>query len=315
MPSTAMTSDTMTVADWAPTEFKYMPMSKSDRGNKSIQLQNTLTKRAIKLRLPLLMTWGIQDYTDPTTGESDGKFSITLNFPRDEDAHKSPETDMALEKLKEFENKIIDDAVENSDNWFGETLPREVIKHNYFSFIKYNKNKDTGKPDYNRPPFLKPKVPYYRNDGRMDWKVELYSIDQNQIFPDIANPELGPQDFVPKLSKIICYIQCSGLWFGGKGWGLTWKMTAGMVNPQKTSSIERRIPMELSSSERELFGMQDTPAEETTTTPVSAPVDTEVADSDNEEETQPVVTPEPEPVPEPVKEAPKKKKVIKKVTK
>jgi len=310
MSGNAMTTDTRTVADWAPTDFKYMPMSKSDRGNKSIQLQNNSTKRAIKLRLPLLMTWGIQDYTDPATGESDGKFSITLNFPRDEDVHKSPETDMALEKLKEFENKIIDDAVKNSDEWFGESLPKEVIKHNYFSFIKYNKNKDTGKPDLTRPPFLKPKVPYYRNDGRMDWKIDLYSIEQKQIFPDAANPELGPQDFVPKLSKIICYIQCSGLWFGGKGWGLTWKMTAGMVNPQKSNAMEKKLPMELSSSERELFGMQTTSTTEETTsdTPSTQPVDTEVVDSDAEE-------PEPEPVPEPVKEVPKKKKVIKKVAK
>ena len=53
----------MNATTWNPTNFKYMPMNKSDRGSKSIQLQNTDTKRAVKLRTTLMMTWGIQDFS------------------------------------------------------------------------------------------------------------------------------------------------------------------------------------------------------------------------------------------------------------
>jgi hypothetical protein len=310
MSGNTMNSSTKNIVDWNATDFKYMPMYVGDRGNKSVSLQNLSTRGAIKLRLPMMMTWGIQDYTDQATGESNGKFTISLNFPRDDDDLKCEETDMALEKLKEFEAKIIDDAVTNSVSWFGKKLPKEVVEHSYFSFIKYTKNKDTGEPDTTKPPSLKVKVPYYKNDGKMDWKIDLYSMDAERIFPVPANPDLMPQDLVPKLSKIICYIQCTGLWFGGKGWGLTWKMTAGMVNPHNSVSYDRAPPLELSQKERELFGKPATqPQTESAEEPASEPlvVDTQVVDSDDE---APAVVEEP-----PKVDPPKKKKVVKKVAK
>jgi hypothetical protein len=304
----------MNATTWNPTNFKYMPMNKTDRGSKSIQLQNTDSKRAIKLRTELMMTWGIQDFLDKTTGVSDGKFNIVLNFPRDEDDHKNDESDMLLEKLKEFENKIIDDAVQHSEEWFDEALPREVIKHNYFSFIKYPKNKDTNKFDYTKPPSIKVKVPCYdnKNDGTKDWKVELYSsVDETCLFPDLANPNLVPQDFVPKLSKVFSFIQCNGLWFGGKGWGVSWKLTAAIVNPLKIEGYNANKPnVGLTQKEKELIGMTSSSPQETvfTTTVESSsePVNTEVIDSDEDEKAAEVE-------PEPVKEVPKKKKIIKKI--
>ena len=56
-----------------------------------------------------------------------------------------------------------------------------------------------------------------------------------------------------KLSKVIAFIQCNGLWFAGKAWGVSWKMTAASVNPsQQTSNVKQ--PPALSDKERELFG-------------------------------------------------------------
>jgi len=31
------------------------------------------------------------------------------------------------------------------------------------------------------------------------------------------------------MSNIACVLQCGGIWIGGKGWGLTWKMIQGVV--------------------------------------------------------------------------------------
>ena len=46
-----------------------------------------------------MLTWGISYYVDEK-GESDGKYTISLQFPRESDATK--ETDSALQKLKDF---------------------------------------------------------------------------------------------------------------------------------------------------------------------------------------------------------------------
>ena len=58
-----------------------------------------------------MMTWGIADFVDQNTGESDGKYTMSLNFPNDE--YKTEQTDMLLEKVKQFEDVILDAAVEN----------------------------------------------------------------------------------------------------------------------------------------------------------------------------------------------------------
>mgnify|MGYP001463594501 FL=1 len=139
-------SPVLNVSDWETKSLRYMQPRVSDRGAKTISLISTQTNRSLHLSVPLMMTWGIGDYVNEQ-GEPDGKFSMTLNFPNPE--YKSDATDGFLQKLKDFENQILDDAVKYSDAWFGEELSREVVKHNFFPFLKYSKDKLTKKFDYN----------------------------------------------------------------------------------------------------------------------------------------------------------------------
>jgi hypothetical protein len=111
----------------------------NDRGGKSVTLISTQSNRSLYVTLPMLVTWGISDYTDSTTGESDGKYTISLQFPRDQD--RNDETDEALRKMKEFEDKLLNDAVKNAEVWFGKKKSREVVEDGYYSFLKYGKNK------------------------------------------------------------------------------------------------------------------------------------------------------------------------------
>ena len=202
----------LNVSDWDTSSLRYMQPKINDRGGKSINMVSTQSNRALHLSVPLMMTWGIGDYVNEQ-GESDGKFSMTLNFPNSE--YKSDATDTFLQKLKDFENQILDDAVKYSDAWFGEELSREVVKHNFFPFLKYSKDKLTKKIDHDKPPSIRARVPCY--NGK--WDVEIYDTKAERIFPS-DNDSLTPMDFVPKLSNVACVIQCGGLWFGGKGWGL-----------------------------------------------------------------------------------------------
>ena len=246
-----------------------------------------------------MMTWGIADFIDEK-GESDGKFSISLNFPNDE--YKTVTTTAFLDKLKAFENQILDDAVANSELWWGEQMSRELCKHTFFPFLKYSKNKDTKKFDFTKPPSIRAKVPCY-NDK---WAVELYDTNSNLIFPS-EDPTQTPPDFVPKLSNIACVLQCGGIWIGGKGWGLTWKMIQGVVKPRITDSVYGKCHINLSSEDKEVLESQPAaPVEDEETVAAAEPVavSTEAADTDEEEE-----APAPTPVPPP---APPKKVVVKK---
>jgi len=282
--------------EWNTTNVRYMQPKINDRGGKSINIISTQSNRSLHISTPLMMTWGISDFVDEKTGESDGKFSMSLVFPNED--YTTDATDKFLGKLKAFENQILDDAVKYSDAWFGEDLSREVVKHNFFPFLKYSKDKQTKKIDLSKAPTIRARVPNYNNR----WGVEIYDTASNIIFP-CDNENMTPMDFVPKKSKVACVLQCGGLWFGGKGWGITWKVNQCVVKPQEVVSVFGKCHIQLSTDDIQTM---DTPPatsdagddEEPAAAP--APVSTTVADSDDEEEEEP----EPAPVP--------KKKVVKK---
>lgn len=289
----------LSVSEWAPASFKFMPPKVNDKGGKAINVISKQTNRSLHISTPLMMTWGINDFVDEKTGEADGKFSVSLNFPNEE--YATPSTTAFLEKLKVFENQILDEAVSNSELWWGETMSRELCKHTFFPFLKYSKNKDTKKIDLTKPPSIRAKVPCYNNK----WAVELYDTNQNLIFPS-EDPTQTPPDFVPKLSNIACVLQCGGIWIGGKGWGLTWKMVQGVVKPRITDSVYGKCHINLSNEEKDVLEKQPVIEDDEVVEPeIVEPkvVQTEAADSDVEEEPAPVPAPAPVAVKKVVKKA------------
>jgi hypothetical protein len=316
------------VNEWKPTEIKFMAPKVNERGGKAISLISKQSNRSLHISTPLLMTWGISDFVDEKTGESDGKFSMTLSFPNDE--YANAQTREFLQKLKDFENHVLDEAVRNSEAWWGDHMSREVAKHTFFPILKYSKNKDTKKFDYSKPPSIRAKVPYYDNR----WAVEIYDTKSNLIFP-CENEHITPIDLVPKMSSVACVLQCGGIWIGGKGWGLTWKLIQCVVKPKEVVSVYGKCHIQLSAEEKDSIDAQqiNDDADSVSETPVSvfqppavvlaAPVKveekpiTKVEDSDDEGESAQVVPVAVAPVvvEEPVKAAEPVKKVIKKVVK
>jgi hypothetical protein len=278
----------------------------SDRGSKSINIISTQSNRAIHISTASLKSWGIADFVGEN-GESDGKFSISLNFPGA--GYETPATTTLLAKMKAFEEQIIDDAVKNSEAWFGEQMERSVVKHTFFPFLKYSKDKLTKKPDMSKPPSIRAKVPNY--GGK--WSVEVYDTKGKLLFPS-DNANHTPMDFVQSGSNVACVLQCGGLWFGGTGWGVTWKLNQIVVKPNEVQSVFGKCHIQL--SEDEILALETPVAvateEEEDVTSATAVASTEVADSDEESE-PPVkkVVKKAEPVAEPAAE-PVKKKVVKK---
>jgi hypothetical protein len=289
----------LSVAEWNPTAIKYTAPKLNKQGGKAINIISTQRNRALHISTPLMMTWGISDFVNESTGESDGKYSMTLNFPNTEYANAT--TNSFLQKFKDFENQILDDAVKNSELWWGEEMSREVAKHSFYPLLKYSKIKDTKRIDYSKPPSIRGKVPFY--DGK--WGIEIYNTKNDLIFP-CEDSRLTPVEFVPKLSNVACVLQCGGIWIGGKGWGLTWKVVQCVVKPKEVVTIYGKCQIQLSSEERETIDAQQIKEDDFEDEPVLADVtasqinapsitttSTFVADSDHEDEPAPApaVTP------------------------
>ena len=308
-------------SEWNTSKNKYIQPKINKSGGKSITLLNPETNRSLHVTTPCMMTWGISDFVDEKTGESDGKYQISLNFPNSE--YANAETDLFLKKLTDFQNQILEDAVKNSESWFGKKMSKEILEHTFFPFIKFQKDKVTKNIDLSKPPSIRAKVPVY--DGK--WAVEIYDTRSNLIFPS-ENPDLTPIDFVPKLSQVACLLQCGGIWLGGKGWGVTWKLVQAVVKPRETVSVAGKCRIPLSLKETEALDAQVV-TEEVDEAPIptnaslaAGTASTIVDDSDDEGSVSEQVVPESEPVlaeaEAPVVEEDKKpatvvKKVVKKV--
>ena len=294
--------------EWDTSAIKFMPPKVNDRGGMSINVISTQTNRSLHISTPMMMTWGITDYDDGSGG--DGKFTMTLNFPTED--YRKPSTDAFLQKVKDFENEILDQAVKNSELWWGEEMSREVCKHSFFPFLKYQYLKGTKKVDHTKSPSIRAKVPCY--DGK--WGIELYDTSDKLIFPS-DNDRVTPPDFVPKLSQVACVLQCGGIWKGGKGWGVTWKVIQSVVKPREVVSVYGKCRVLLSEEDRGAIASQtiqdsdDVESETVVDKATTQAHDVEAEDSDEEQEDMPeIVAAE---VPEPVAPAPKKKVVKKKV--
>ena len=314
----------LSASEWNPSEIKYTAPKLNKQGGKAISIISKQKNRSLHISTPLMMTWGISDFVDEKTGESDGKYSMTLNFPNEE--YSTNATRVFLQKFKDFETQILNDAVLHSEAWWGEEMPLAVVKHSFYPLLKYSKNKDTKKIDYSKPPSIRGKIPYY--DGK--WGLEIYNTRNELIFP-CADDRLTPLEFVPKLSNVACVLQCGGIWIGGKGWGVTWKVIQCVVKPKEIVSVYGKCHIQLSPEERETIDTQQIkedadvdeplvaeskagPYAKATATATATITTTLVEDSDDEHEpiilvppvpskrtfAEPVVEPESVPPPAPV---------------
>lgn len=308
--------------EWNPKAIKAMPKKVNEKGGASVALVSTQLNKYLSIFTMMMMTWGISDFVGDN-GESDGKFGMSLNFPNE--GYDTPETKALLEKFREFQNAVIDLAVENSVSWFGKKLTREVVEFTFFPIVKMSKNKETKQVDASSTASIRAKVPNYQGK----WAIEIYDAKSNLIFPS-EDANMTPMDFVPKMSRVACTLQCTGVWIGGKGWGVTLKATQLIVKPNVVESSVGRCLIQLSDEDMDSQIAPETdavPVVQQKAPPAPAPVvvevntvvSTEVDDSDDEQdepviETPVVVVEAPvAPVPVAVKKVVKKAAVVEEV--
>jgi hypothetical protein len=281
----------------------------TERGLKSIAIISTQKNKKLHIQLPSMTCWGITDFTDQTTGESDGKFSIKLHFSGKEN-YQSDESQKTLEKLKEFEQQVLRDAVTNSEAWFGKKQTREIVEYGYFPFLKPGKNPETKQPDPEKGTYFRPKVNIY--NGK--WDVEIFDPEGTPLFPSEVESET-PIDFVPSGSEVTCGIECKQIWIGAKGWGISWALKQCVVIPKKSENSTGKLQLDISDDDKQVMynapqaekpdDVEETEKEEIVEK--KKETDTYAADSDEEEEAVAVSEPAPIPIP-----PPQVKKVVKK---
>lgn len=297
----------------------YTSPKATSQGAKSVNILNKHVKKGLVLSTPLMLTWGAADFIDEKTGQSDGKFSMSLQFPGEE--YSTEDTKAFLNNMKSLEDKIKSDALIYSKEWFGKVHKNpEVVEALWTPMLKYSKDKSTGEYDYSKPPNLRIKIPQWEGV----WKVEIYDEDGEKLFP--GEPNVSPLDYLKKGSNIACLIQFAGIWFVNGKFSASWKLVQAVVQKPK-ATLQGSCFIKLKNNDKEKLKNQkviEEDVEETYTTNVLV----EDSDDDETETKEVVVVP---PIPEPVViettpvvsvkveeivqeqvEEPKKKKIVKK---
>ena len=279
-------------------DYMYTKAKVNANGRKSIGILNNENKKSLYVSTPLMLTWGVNTYTDEKTGEVQS-YDIALQFPNDE--YNNPECVAFLKNMQALEHKIKEDAVVNSKDWLNKNkLVPDAVDALWSPMLKYPKDKDTGEPDYSRAPTLKVKIPYWQGEFK---NIELYNDSKELVFPQ-EDVETNISEFIVKGSNVATIIQCGGIWVANGKFGVTWKLFQAVVKPK--TSLSGKCHISLSQKDKEQMNKS---VEDDDVLDVSDDVTkTKVEDSDDEEmvnvaqEVQQEITKKVE-----VEDAPKKK--------
>lgn len=300
--------------------FSYSAPKPNPAGGKVVNLYNKHAKESLTISVPLMGSWGAQE-VKTNDGSGTGKYTMTLQFSKGQ--YTTPEADKFLEQMKLVEQKIKQDAMVYSKEWFGKEIKSmDVMDEKFTPMLKFpKKNKGSEERDYSQPPQLTVKLPCWSGV----WQTSVFDEEYNPLYVKGKTEQgISPLDFLRTTSKapvqVICLIQCAGLWFVGSPAkvSITWNLKQVIVRKPKSSSIADDTCF-LTVRPADLAALKAAPQPEIEHNDNS--VSALVEDSDGEEEYQlpppvPAVTPPPPPVVEKVAEAasateePKKKKVI-----
>lgn len=222
------------------TDIKYSKCKVNSTGGKSVGIYNSQTGQSLYIGTPLLMTWGLQQYTDDKTGKV--SYEMSLQFPNDD--FDNDETRGFLKAMTDFEAKLKADALANSKDWFAKPkMTPDAIDALFTPILKYPTDKATCEKDMSKKPSMRIKVPFWQGK----WEgVEIYDVDRKCLFP-CSDPNVSPMEIITKLSHMKTMMQCGGIWFANGKFGVTWRFVQGMIQPRL--SMRGRCHLSLTSSE------------------------------------------------------------------
>ena len=209
----------------AEKHYMYTKPKVNPSGGKSIGILNADSKKGLYLATPLMLTWGVNTFTDDTSGRT--TYDMSLQFPKEE--YNSEAVQKFLDNMKALETKFKTDAVKNCKDWMNKAkMSAEVVDALWNPMLKYPKDQQSGEFDYTRPPTLRLKMPVWEGE----WKVELYDMEQKQLFPN--DDGVLPTGLIAKGTNVATVMQCGGIWFANGKFGVTWKLVQAVVKPKQS---------------------------------------------------------------------------------
>jgi hypothetical protein len=177
-------------------------------GGKAVYLSGSGTSK-LYVQLPFMKApYGLGSYTDENTQKT--TYSLDLSLDPNDPAMVELE-----EKLKAFDERILDTVVANSQEWLGKKYTKAVLQEALFKpLVRPSK---TG--EY--PATIKLKV---LQDGKSgNFIPEAYNTRREQV----------PLDSIEKGQKVMAIIDINQIWFIDNKFGVTVRLQQCLLEPSK----------------------------------------------------------------------------------
>ena len=210
-------------------KIKYSELKIMKSGAKSVYLNYSGSK--INIQTPVMnIPYGVNDNQkfikdDPKRKDEAPKYDITVSF---KGLDENPKMKVFHDKMKELEQKIIDDAFANRLAWFKNNYNnnKDTVSTMFSRIVRHDKDKETGEVANKYPATFKAKIPYNPLDGKFEF--DAYDMDNNEInFTDYVNNLKG--------GKAQFIIQLNGIWFSAGMFGCSWKIVSGKFMQTNTA--------------------------------------------------------------------------------
>lgn len=216
--------------------FKYSEVKTLTSGAKAAYINYGSGK--LRIQTPVMFLpygiseGGFEDKTakvDKKVEKAENKFDITLSF---KGLDENPKIKVFLDKLREVENKIINDAFENRIAWFKNNYEgnKAFVSHLFSPIVKVDKDKITGEVIGKYPPTIRFKLPYDNENTKFNFRAVDMDTNDNIVFDEIYKKL--------KSGKAQLIVELTSIWFAGGKFGCTWKVNAGKFKCSANNSIE-----------------------------------------------------------------------------
>jgi hypothetical protein len=180
--------------EFSPASVQFSKLRKNKNGGKAVYL-NAGDNKKLYVQFPFMRSpYGMSAFTDEGTGRT--SYSLDLSF--------DPDNAEAMElhaKLKELDEKIVNEVAKNSKEWLGKEFNVAVLKEALYKPIV-----KPGKEQY--APTIKLKV-LTKPDG--SFVPECYSMQKEQV----------ALDTIEKGQKAMAIIDLNQIWFIDNKFGVT----------------------------------------------------------------------------------------------
>lgn len=274
-------SDTILAKNIDTSKLKYSDVKILSNGSKTVYINYGSDKLTIQTPF-MSLPYGVGDWNSADADKkkedfAGKKYDLHLSFRDWEDNSKLR---VLLDKMKDIETKLKEDAFANRLAWFNDDFDdsKALVDRLFTPILKYDKDKKTGKIVGKYPPTLKVKLPY-------DNKVDDFSFECS----DTNGNDIDFKSMMTKLkgAKARVIIQLSGIWMAGGKYGVTWKVVKGTFDMPSKSKYDYIEDSDEELNAAAVEGDDELDEEAMAMANITKKTSTLVVESDDEEEPVP----------------------------